>query len=215
MSDFNYVYAGEELEIEHDGIAYVVTIEHDDCMGAPWDEHDGHGDVSDWTTRDKLPGELVLSEDRNSKRFYDYAGACKIARRDGWGWLPEPVRVERPARGGMTGAALPTYRSGGFAIVSDCPNEARAELYRMHRESMTPREHAAGAALRDFENLKAWCDDEWFWCGVVARRKDDCKCCGASESLWGVESNAGSYLEDVARELAEQLEDSDATDCAA
>lgn len=30
-----------------------VTIEQDCDHGAPWEECDGHGEVSDWTTRDK------------------------------------------------------------------------------------------------------------------------------------------------------------------
>ena len=66
---------------------YSVTVESyvDEHMGPPWEEHDGHGDVSKWTTRDKLPGELVLSSDRSSKRYYDFAGAVKKARAEGWG----------------------------------------------------------------------------------------------------------------------------------
>lgn len=198
-------YPDETLEFEHDGVAYVATIESDDTHGAPWKEEDGHGDVSEWTTRDKLPGELVLSEDGRSKRFYDFAGACKIARRDGWGFLPEPVRVERRAGGGFTGAALPTYRSGAFSIVSDCPNLAYSELYRMHRETMTPRAYAAGAAMADYDRLRRWCADQWCYIGVVVRRAGDCECCGETESLWGIESDAGEYVREVATELAEQL----------
>jgi len=78
---------------EHAGLTFRAKIERDDDMGAPWDEHDGRGPVSDWTTRDKLPGELVLSEDRRgrSKRFYDFAEACRIARKEGWGFLPGPL----------------------------------------------------------------------------------------------------------------------------
>lgn len=200
-------YDGETFEFEHNGVAYVATIEHDDIHGAPWEEEDGHGDVSEWTTRDKLPGEMVLSEDGRSKRFYDFAGACRIARRDGWGFLPEPVRVERRDGGGWTGAALPTYRSGDFSVVSDCPNVAYTELHRMHRETMTAREYAAGAAMADFERLRAWCRDDWFYIGVVVRRADACTCCGETESLWGVESDAGEYVREVATELAEQLAD--------
>lgn len=198
-------YPGETFEFEHGGVAYVATIESDDTHGAPWDEECGHGDVSEWTTRDKLPGELVLGEDGRSKRFYDFAGACKIARRDGWGFLPEPVRVERRAGGGFTGAALPTYRSGEFSIVSDCPNLAYSELYRMHRETMTPRAYAAGAAMADYDRLRRWCADEWCYIGVVVRRAGDCECCGETESLWGIESDAGEYVREVATELAEQL----------
>lgn len=200
-------YDGESFKFEHNGATYIATITRDDHHGAPWDEECGHGDVSEWTTRPKLPGEMVLSEDRGAKRFYDFAGACRIARRDGWGFLPEPVRVERREGGGLTGAALPTYRSGDFSIVSDCPSEAYAELYRMHRETLTAREYAAGAAMADFERLRAWCDGEWFYAGVTVRRAEACTYCGETESLWGIESDAGEYIRGVATELADQLAD--------
>lgn len=59
--------------------------EWDQCMGAPWKEHDGHGPVSEWTTRDKRPGERVLHEDRGSRRYYDFEEAVRIAKHDGWG----------------------------------------------------------------------------------------------------------------------------------
>jgi hypothetical protein len=61
-----------------------VRVEWDYDTGAPWEEHDGHGPVSEWTTRDKAPGERVLCSDRNSKRYYDFAEAVKIAKRDAW-----------------------------------------------------------------------------------------------------------------------------------
>lgn len=206
MSDFSYVYPGEELELVHNGVSYVVTIEHDSDTGAPWKENDGHGGVSEWTTRDKLPGELVLTEDRRSKRFYDFAGACEIARRDGWGFMPGGLKTEKLRNGywRATGA--------GFVSHSRDINNAIHDTYAKHRATMTARQYAASAAMADYENLRAWCRDEWFWCGVVVRRKDDCKCCGPSESLWGIESD---YLEDIARELAEQLEDAATVDCAA
>lgn len=73
----------EKMELE-DGLTARVTIECDQGSGPPWKESDGHGPVSDWTTRDKRPGERVLCEDRHSKRFYDWATAIKEAKRDGW-----------------------------------------------------------------------------------------------------------------------------------
>jgi hypothetical protein len=69
---------------EMDGFTLVARMESDDSHGAPWEEEDGHGPVSEWTTRDKSPGELVLAEDRSSKRYYDFAEAVRIAKRDGW-----------------------------------------------------------------------------------------------------------------------------------
>ena len=70
------------------GRTYAAKLERDDHHGAPWEEECGHGDVSEWTMRDKRPGEMILSEDRRSKRFYDFAGAVKLARRDGWSVEP-------------------------------------------------------------------------------------------------------------------------------
>lgn len=202
-------YPGETFEFEHNGTDYIATIERDEYHGAPWSEECGHGPVTDWTTCAKAPGQMVLNEHRGARRYYDFQEACKIALRDGWGWLPEPVRIERPRAGGLTGAALPTYVSGAFRIVSDDPREAHSELYRMHRESMSARAYAAGAALRDFERLRGWCNDSWCYVGVVVRRAGDCARCGDCESLWGIESDAGDYIRhEVAPELAQQLETS-------
>ncbi len=63
-----------------------VSVYRDDIMGPPWEEHDGHGPVSEWTTRDKRPGEWVLSVDGPHKRYYDAEMAQAIARRYGWGF---------------------------------------------------------------------------------------------------------------------------------
>ena len=74
-------------KIERNGRTFKVTIDRDD-MGPPWEEHDGHGPVSDWTTRDKRPGEMVLHQDGRSRRYYDFAGAVVLARKDGWDTEP-------------------------------------------------------------------------------------------------------------------------------
>lgn len=70
------------------GYTARIQIRMDECSDAPWENTDGHGPVSDWERRDKRPGELILNEDRCSKRFYDFAEAVKIARRDGWDTKP-------------------------------------------------------------------------------------------------------------------------------
>lgn len=69
---------------EHKGYRFGVRFTHDPDSGAPWENADGHGIVSDWTTRAKAPGERVLAQDGRSKRYYDVAGTIKIAKRDGW-----------------------------------------------------------------------------------------------------------------------------------
>jgi len=69
-------------------LTFAVRFEYDHDQGAPWENSDGHGPVSGWESRDKRPGEMILNTDRGSKRFYDFAEACLIARRDGWDAAP-------------------------------------------------------------------------------------------------------------------------------
>ena len=125
---------------------YTTEIVHDSSSAAPWDEEDGHGPVSEWTTRAKRPGELILCEDRQSRRYYDFQAAVKMAR-DVWG----------------------------------CPDPA-------------------DAARKDYERLRAWCRGDWGYVGVVVT----CSAEGVDPgraSLWGIESDATDYLEEVAEEL--------------
>lgn len=68
----------------HKGRRFKVEFLDDEDSEPPWDRSEGHGPVSEWTTRDKAPGERLLSADHGSKRYYDYAEAVRIAKRDGW-----------------------------------------------------------------------------------------------------------------------------------
>jgi hypothetical protein len=91
---------------EHNGRRFARRTERDDDHGAPWEECDGHGPVSEWTSRDKRPGEMTLCEDRGRRRYYDFREACKIARADGRDAPPyrEGTKRQRAAR-----AALADY----------------------------------------------------------------------------------------------------------
>ncbi len=75
----------ETNKYEYEGRSISIEWHHDESMGEPWKEHDGHGIVSEWTRRDKQPGERVLCSDRNSYRYYDFAGTMKLAKSEGWG----------------------------------------------------------------------------------------------------------------------------------
>lgn len=122
--------------IERDGFTLRARIEHDSDTGAPWEEH-GHGPVTDWTRRDKLPGELLLCNDGRQKRFYDFAEACRIARRDGWNAAPYQVEGETP-RQRAARAALADYKhlrgwcndSWGWCGVVVTASRAGVELGR-------------------------------------------------------------------------------------
>jgi hypothetical protein len=91
---------GDSLTIKTKGFTITARVEQDDQMGEPWKEHDGHGVVSEWTTRSKRPGERVLCEDRGSYRYYDVQASLEIAKRDGWDAEPYKTGTakERAAR---------------------------------------------------------------------------------------------------------------------
>jgi hypothetical protein len=93
---------GERINLTRGAYAIIKVIPDED-MGPPWKEHDGHGPVSGWENRDKKPGELILNENRGSKRFYDFAEAVKIAKRDGWDTKPygTGTKGERAHRAAM------------------------------------------------------------------------------------------------------------------
>jgi hypothetical protein len=89
-----------EETFEHKGYSFVARFYHDPNFGAPWEEHDGHGPVTDWTTRNKLPGERVLVSDRHWFKYYDWQEAMRIAKRDGWNAPPyeEGSKGQKAAR---------------------------------------------------------------------------------------------------------------------
>lgn len=151
-------------------VAYVMP---DTDHGTPWENEDGHGDVTPWTTRKKRPGELILSRDASRYRYYDFAAACRKAIAERWG-LPLAELQKRQWIG-------------------------------LNRS--TPRQRASAAAMLDYENLRAWCNDEWGYVGVVVYRLDKHgnEMRHEMECLWGIESTSDDYLETVKLELAGQI----------
>lgn len=76
---------------DYEGKTFHVDIMDDDFCEAPWDRYDGHGPVSDWTRRDKKAGEWVLHVDGGFKRYYGFAEAMKVAKKEGWDAPPYGV----------------------------------------------------------------------------------------------------------------------------
>lgn len=83
-----------------DDYSLLVEVKHDDSMGPPWEECAGHGPVSEWTGRDKRPGEWVLVDNGTKKRFYDFQNAMKEARKN-WG-LSDEHKAELTKKLGRT-----------------------------------------------------------------------------------------------------------------
>ena len=143
---------------------YDVTIEleRDDHMVEPWKECDGHGVVSEWTSRDKYLHERILCSDRSQHRFYDVRASIALALKDGWDHPP--------------------YQTG------------------------TKRERAARAVDADFEHLRAWCNGEWQWVGVIVKVSRDDHTIG-EDSLWGIDDEKYAYEE--GESMAQHIIDAD------
>lgn len=69
------------------------------------------------------------------------------------------------------------------------------------RTDLSPRQLAARAVEEDFQCLRRWCEGQWYYVGVVVTRSDT----GESASLWGIESDAESYIDEIVAELTEEL----------
>lgn len=165
---------------EHRGLTFCATIEHDDGMGHPWDEHDGHGPVREiracsYSGRPvKRPGERILMFDRSYGWAYDWQAAMQQARAEGWGLA----------------------------------DEAMADLEKKLGHAPTPGEVIHAAVERDFDHLRRYATDQWHWVGVVVTLLDmDDEPTDQRASLWGMESDCDDYLESVRIELADQIAD--------
>jgi hypothetical protein len=204
----------DDSPVERDGFMFTLSVEADDHNPAPWEENDDHGPVSDWTRRDKLPGELLLSDDNPSglrstdkRLFYDYAAACRIARRHQWGFAPGKIVTAR-----NSGRVWNAWFNGvqgpyGTSAIDGSESDAIRALYAAHRATFpSARAYAAAAARADYERLRKWCESDWYYVGVivtVSRNGIEL----ASDSLWGIESDATDHLLETANELAESALD--------
>jgi len=71
-------------------------------------------------------------------------------------------------------------------------------------------QQAAEQAERAFQHLRAWCDDEWHYVGVIVRaytaegRKIKTPP-AVMDSLWRIEDADQDYMQEVAREIAGEI----------
>lgn len=156
-------YATEQITTPN-GNNFNVEVDYDSCCGAPWEECDGHGDVSGWTICAKKPGELVLCADHPARRYYNFQGAIKKAKMEGWDAEP--------------------YTTG------------------------TKGERAVRAVMADFNYLKAWFDNKWFYTclHVVMLDSDGNEMAGYDDYMGGVEYGMDDYWQTVAQEMASEIE---------
>ena len=54
---------------------------------------------------------------------------------------------------------------------------------------------------KDFERLKSWCDNDWYYIGISVTDDESGEC----DSLWGIESDGESFIDETIGELASGL----------
>jgi hypothetical protein len=106
-----------------------------------------------------------------------------------------------------------SYSAGRYVALGKRPGERilhvdgrsvwlydwQAAAQQARRDKWGPTlDEALGA---EFARLRGWLEGGWWYVGVIVTADD-----GESEpeSLWGIESDSGDYLEEVAHQLAEQ-----------
>ncbi len=189
---------------DKDGFTFEVEIEPEREGRMPWREHDGHGPVRALTGHlgsfhrvGKRPGERMLDE----THAYDFAEACRIARRDCWGITPPGLKIGQEREHG------PWYYEGetiGRETEFLRREDATRAAYAAHKATFpSERAYAAAAAESDFQRMHAFAQGELEFVGVIVRAKRAGIELG-SASLWGIESDSGDYFEQVAQELREE-----------
>lgn len=94
-----------------------------------------------------------------------------------------------------------------FYDIEATTQRAKADGWGCGEEShahKTRGETIACAVLSDYKHMRAWCNDEWTWCGwIVTLDIDGCE--EDSESVWGYESTDEEYIQSEMRSAAARL----------
>lgn len=175
------LFDNDTFEVQ--GLTFRFNSEYDIDCDAPWEREDGHGPVTDWRHgRDKAPGERVLCSDRGSYRFYDWAEASRIAKRDGWGLGADDI-------------AKLAHRLGRAPTKGDITAEAVQRDFDHIRDWCNDQWHYIGVTV----TLMVEDDD-----GELVEYSGPLKS-QFMDALWGIEDSEHKYVEEVAHELAESI----------
>ena len=172
-------------------------------------KHDArYGMVEDFYCRISTP-----IQRRKHKLLPDYAG--DQVRYELPGGLHAIVKIEYD-----TGYTPPWENSDGHGVVSDwehrgeangrwelCEDHYSRRYYdRVETVKIAMRDgwgHSGGdimdAVRRDYEYLRAWCNDEWYYVGLIVELYDANEELIGEDSCWGYESYCEDYLCSEAR----------------
>ena len=161
--------------IEINGRTFTVELDPDDAIGSPWQEYDGCGIVSDWRHQDDT-GHIPTSP---GERVLWRASRGKDALVYDWASTIAKAKAE------------------GWGL---CDDERRKLADELGREP-TAGEIRERAVQRDFDRMRAYCAGDWYY--IVLTVTDPIS--GLYECIGGIESDCDDYVNELAKELAEQI----------
>lgn len=159
----------------HNNRNYHFSLYYDDHMGAPWKEHDGHGPVSDHLHHAFGMGSKP-SKAPGERILYWERGTYRTYD------VAEATRIAK---------------RDGWGLGKD---DEAALAQRLGR-APTRKQIIAEAVQRDFDYIRGWCTDEWHWCWMEVTHPDT----ALTAILGGLVSSEDEHLEEVRRELAEEV----------
>ena len=98
-------------------------------------------------------------------------------------------------------AAVEQANREGWGISEKIRKAEEAKLGR----PLTQGEVHHLAAMSDFERLRDWCNDEWWYVGVIATLYDPDGNEIDHDSVWGVNSDSPDYIEELGQQCADVL----------
>ena len=178
--------------VKSHGLTFEVSIEQDEDSHEPWKECDGFGPV-----REIRRGyyDRHFSKKPGERILHDGGD-----RNTSWAY-------------DWAGATALAKRDGWGISPEDRPTDWN---------SLNAAQQHVLAVQRDFDFIKAWCDDEWVWCGVcvalMIEGEDDEPAAydgplDLRDSLWSVEywqyenfdSVKNTYAKSVATEIIDSI----------
>jgi hypothetical protein len=192
----------------HPGWAFLVKHHYDSDLGAPWEEHDCHGEVTERRapryphrySTGKAAGEVVIHYDSGTYWCYDYAGAMKKAKRDGWGLGADGLdnlKLEL-AHHQIRRVEFDNYKARAAAAV-----ELAATI------TPTPGQIRRAAVDADMKRMRGWLRNDWHWCWIEVKAVEAPEGIDIDDldfqSLGGLESDGEDYIMECDRELAAQI----------
>lgn len=145
------------------GYTASIALIVDSDMRAPWLEHDGHGPVREDLKENKKPGERVLGPTgtRDIWYLYDFAGAVRIARRDGW---------DAPPYGGKAGEKASRAAEADYKNLTGWCND------EWHWIGVSVSLYAPGDSRTPAQSESLWGIESYgdYWREVAAELLDQC-----------------------------------------